>query len=96
MGRDVDVEPQSYNFVFSSDGTLSGRGDCNVIRADYTATDKKSLKIGEIASTRALCRNQERENLLVEVLDNVQGYEIDGDMLMLFTCGEVRAIFKAQ
>jgi len=96
MGCDVDAEPQSYNIVFSSDGTMSGRGDCNVIRADYTAAGKASLKIGEIASTRALCRNQERENLFVDVLGNAQGYEIDGDMLMLFTEGEVRAIFKAR
>ena len=94
-GNDVAFDAQSFNIHFADDGTLSGIGACNRFNAPYSATEKRAINIGTIASTRRLCPNIEAEQSMFRELDDAAFYEIDGPMLLLLKDGEIRAIFKA-
>lgn len=96
MGRDVDKAADSYNLLFSADGNISGVGDCNRLMGSYKTDDKRTLKMGQLASTRMMCHDQQSEDEFMQMLSRVTHYEMDGDMMLLLSDGELVAIFKAQ
>lgn len=95
-GNDVSFADSLFNVTFGSDGRLSGIGACNRFTAEWSATEKRALDVGTIASTRMFCPDADSEQTMFAELDGATHYEIDADMLLLLNNGEIRAIFKAQ
>lgn len=96
MSGDLSIEPDQFVFAFGKDGRFSGVGACNRMMGSYTATEKGGMTFGEdIASTRMMCPDIELESKFSQILSATTHYEIDGDMLMLLSNGEVQAVFKA-
>ena len=95
MGLDVDKAADSYNLLFSTDGKVSGGGDCNRLMGSYKTDDKRALDFGALASTRMMCPDQQSEDEFMDMLGRVTHYEMDGDMMLLLSHGELVAIFKA-
>ena len=96
MGRDVKAEGDSYTLLFNEDGTVSGKGDCNILTAIFKTTEKRALDISQLGSTRRLCPDAEGEQAYFDMLDKVTHYEMDGDMMILLSDGTLVAIMKAQ
>ena len=53
------------------------------------------MKFSNVASTRMLCREADLESQFAQILDRTTHYEIDGEMLMLLSNGEMQAVLKA-
>ena len=71
MAKDVVTEEDSYRLTFKSDGTIVGKGDCNVLSATFQTTPSRSLEIKNLGSTRRLCKNFEQENAFMDMLESV-------------------------
>ena len=96
MGTDVDAADNQFVFQFSADGRFSGVGACNRMMADYSTTATGAISFGELAGTRMMCPRSDLETKFSKIIGQATHYEIDGDMLLLLSNGELQAIFKAQ
>ena len=86
----------NYRLVFQKDeARFGGVGDCNSIMGNYTVSDKGRIVLNSVASTRAMCPEQEREDRYIRDLEKVDSYRIDGDMLMLMRDGELLMVMEA-
>ena len=95
MERELNISPEQFVFTFGKDGAFGGVGACNRMMGDYTVTEKGGMTFGGVASTRRMCPDAELETRFAQVLESTTHYEIDGDMLLLLSKGELRAILKA-
>ena len=84
MERDLQITPEQFLFTFSVDGKFSGQ-----------STERGGMKFSNVASTRMLCREADLESQFTQILDRTTHYEIDGEMLMLLSNGEMQAVLKA-
>ena len=89
------IAPEDFIFTFDADGHFGGKGACNRMMGSYTTTDKGGITFGNVASTRMMCPNVDLEAELSKILEDATHYEIDGDMLMLLSNGEMQAVFQA-
>ena len=95
--RKGDGKPFVGTVVFGEDGRLSGLGACNRFMGSYQTTETGGLTVGQnMASTRMFCPDLDREQAFGDVLSGATHYEVDGDMLMLLTDGELRAVLQAR
>ena len=90
-----NAKPEDFIFTFDADGHFGGKGACNRMMGSYTTTDKGGITFGNVASTRMMCPNVDLEAELSKILEDATHYEIDGDMLMLLSNGEMQAVFQA-
>lgn len=95
MAKDVVAEDDSFRLTFRSDGTIVGKGDCNVLSATYSMSASRELKISNLGSTRRLCKNYEQENEFMDMLEGVTHYEMDADHMLFLSNGTLVAILKA-
>ena len=95
MGQDIHPKDDQFVFTFSADGNFSGLGACNRMMASYTSSDKGALQIGPLAGTRRMCPDQALEAEFTKIASRITHYEVDGNMLMLLSNGEVHAILQA-
>ena len=95
---DGDANPafaEDDTFVFSLDGkSITGVGACNRFFGGYELSQPNGFELGMMGMTRMACPNMELEDAFVQMLDEVDAYAIEGDMLMLLCRGEKRAEFK--
>jgi heat shock protein HslJ len=63
---------------------------------EYHITEQGEMKFLNVASTRRMCREAELESQFLTILGRTTHYEIDGDMLMLLSNGEVQIILQAK
>ena len=96
MGTDIEVADDQFVFQFSADGRFSGVGACNRMMADYSVTEKRAISFGELAGTRMMCPKVNLEAQFTKILGQATHYEIDGDMLLLLSNGELQALLKAK
>jgi len=71
--------------VFDSSGKMAGSAGCNRYFAGYTANGT-SMTISGIGSTRMMCPEQDvmnQESAYLAALESVQGYQINGNTLVL-------------
>lgn len=73
-----------------------GTGACNRFFGTFRLGEKRALTIGDMGSTRMMCPDIETESAFFEALLSVTHYDMDGPMLMLFSNGELSAIFQAR
>ena len=95
MAKDVVAEEDSFRLTFMSNGTIAGKGDCNVLSATYSMSASRELKISNLGSTRKLCKNFEQENAFMDMLEGVTHYEMDADHMLLLSNGTLVAILRA-
>ena len=95
MERELNISPEQFVFTFSKDGAFGGVGACNRMMGDYTVTEKGGMTFGGVVSTRRMCPDAELETRFAQVLESTTHYEIDGDMLLLLSKGELRSVLKA-
>ena len=95
MAKDVVAEDDSFRLTFMSNGTIAGKGDCNVLTATYSMSASRELKISNLGSTRRLCKNYEQENEFMDMLEGVTHYEMDADHMLFLSNGTLVAILKA-
>ncbi len=96
MAKDIVAEGDSYTLTFMNNGTVAGKGDCNMISATYTTTASRELRITNLGSTRQLCRNFELENQYMDMLEAITHYEMDADHMLLLKNGTLVGIMKAK
>ncbi len=75
---------------------LYGIGACNRYLGSYTLGENRALTISDLATTRMMCPDIETEDAYFEALRSVTHYDMDGPMLLLFSNGDLKAIFQAK
>lgn len=95
MERDLQIGADQFLFTFDAEGRFAGKGACNRMMGGYTTTEKGEMKFSGVASTRMMCPDVDLEGELGQILDRTTHYEIDGDMLLLLSNGEMQAVFQA-
>lgn len=95
MGRDLGIDKDKFVFTFSEDGQFGGTGACNRLFGEYKSDAKGALSFGPIASTRMMCPDANLETEFSAALSRATHYEVDGNLLMIFSNGEVQAILRA-
>lgn len=95
MARDITPEDHNYTLILRSNGTATGKGNCNVFTATYRMTSSRELSISNIGSTRRLCPNHEAENAFFDLLESVTHYEMDADIMLLLSNGTLVGMMKA-
>ena len=95
MAKDVTPTDDCYTIQFRSNGTATGKGDCNVFTATYRMTSSRELSISDIGSTRRYCPDHESENAFFDLLERVTHYEMDADIMLLLSNGTLVGMMKA-
>lgn len=95
MNHDLQISAEQFTFTFAADGEFSGMGACNRIFGKYTISDKRDMTFSDMASTKRMCPDAELEAAFHNILSQTTHYEIDGDMLMLLSNGDMQAVLKA-
>lgn len=95
MNHDLQISAEQFTFTFAADGEFSGMGACNRIFGKYTISDKRDMTFSDMASTKRMCPDAELEAAFHKILSQTTHYEIDGDMLMLLSNGDMQAVLKA-
>ena len=96
MGKDLALDNDKFVFTFSADGEFAGTGACNHIFGAYKSNDSRALSFENIASTRRMCPDANLETEFSAVLSRATHYEVDGNILMILSNGEVQAILMAK
>lgn len=94
-GKAFDAKGDSYTLKFEDNNAISGKGDCNRLMGGYTVSDKGVLDLSKMGSTRMMCPDQATESKFLQLLAAVDGFAIDGNLLMLLKNGEVQFTLKA-
>ena len=96
MGKDLALGNDKFVFTFSADGEFAGTGACNHIFGAYKSNDSRALSFENIALTRRMCPDANLETEFSAVLSRATHYEVDGNVLMILSNGEVQAILMAK
>jgi heat shock protein HslJ len=94
MNHDLKITAEQFTFTFLADGVFAGTGGCNQINAQYTKGEKGELTFSNLVSTKMMCPDIELESTFNQILEGTTHYEMDGEMLMLFSNGEMQAVLK--
>jgi len=82
----VVPNPENYTLTLMSDGTLSIKADCNMVSGGYTLNgDSLTIELGP--STMAFCGEQSLDLLYLEMLDQVEGFTVENNQLLLSVGG---------
>lgn len=86
--------PQNYTITFNTDGTLTGKADCNNFTGTYSQQNGFSIKLG--ASTMAFCGEQSLDQQYLQLLGSVAagGPDGAGGLALETAGGEQRMLFK--
>ena len=75
--------------------TFSGNTGCNAMRGPLLADKSGAIKLGPVESMRTKrCANAEKEKKILEMLDCVSRYRIEGKQLVLFCDEKPRLLFE--
>lgn len=94
-GRDIAPEGELFTLRFTAVGDLQGMAACNRLMGRYSRGEGRELAITSLATTRRLCPDK-REGELLEALERVTHYDMDGPMLLLLSEGSLVAIFQSR
>lgn len=96
-GRMVNPDGDSFTLNFAADNTVSGKGDCNRLSGTYQSDkDTGKLTFGPMASTRMMCPNQAQEDVFVRLVNTIDSYKIEKNLLLLFSNGELKMVFDSK
>lgn len=94
MGQDYSFDKDKFVFTFNA-GNFSGVGACNRMMGEFTSSTTGALKFQNLASTKMMCPNADLETKLAQILDGATHYEVDGNLLLILSNGEMQAVFQA-
>jgi len=86
--------PENYTITFNTDGTLTGKADCNTFTGTYAQENGFTITLG--ASSRALCGEGSLDQQYLQLLGNVAagGPDGAGGFALETAGGEQRMLFK--
>ena len=96
---DENVQPEEDKFTIQfleEENRFAGVGDCNRLTGVFQLNDKREVRFDQMGMTRMMCPNQEAEDRFVEMINKVDNYDIDGNMLLLFEGKTLLAVFQAK
>ena len=87
-------DPQDYTITFRTDGSLSGKADCNTFSGTYSQASGFSITIGAV--TTAACGEGSLDQQYLELLSAVVagGPDGQGNLALKNAGGEKRMLFK--
>jgi len=87
------AKPQDYTITFRTDGSLSGKADCNTFSGTYSQASGFSITIG--ATTMAACAEGSLDQQYLELLSAVVagGPDGQGNLALENAGGEKRMLF---
>jgi heat shock protein HslJ len=86
--------PENYTITFNTDGTLTGKADCNNFNGTYSQDNGFSIKLG--ASTMAYCGENSLDQQYLTFLSSVAagGPDGTGNLALENAGGEQRMLLK--
>lgn len=86
--------PQNYTITFNTDGTLTGKADCNNFTGTYSQQNGFTIQLG--ASTMAFCGEASMDQQYLQLLGSVAagGPDGQGNLALETAGGEQRMLFK--
>lgn len=97
LGGKAVVAGEGYKITLDeAENRYSGVGDCNRITGSFSLSLDNQLKFGMGATTRMFCPNQSQEDRFLEMLQQVDHYKIDRDLLLLLRNTDILAIMQAR
>jgi heat shock protein HslJ len=86
--------PENYTIIFRTDGTFTGKADCNNISGTYSTASGFTIKLGP--STMAYCGETSLDQQYVQLLSSVAagGPDGSGGLALETAGGEQRMEFK--
>jgi len=86
--------PENYTIIFKTDGTFTGKADCNNISGTYSTASGFTIKIGP--STMAYCGETSLDQQYIQLLSSVAagGPDGSGGLALETAGGEQRMEFK--
>lgn len=93
-GQGVVPDPENYTILFNTDGTYSGKADCNQMNGSYTVSGS-NLTITPGAMTLAACPEGSMDTLYLAGLAATKSYAISGTELTLTLADEGTMTFNA-
>lgn len=87
-------DPRNYTITFNTDGTFTGKADCNNIAGTYSQTNGFSIKLGP--STMAYCGEKSLDTQYLQLLGSVAagGPDGAGGLALETAGGEQRMLFE--
>lgn len=90
----ITSEEDAFTLEFNAADTLvAGHTNCNRFFGPYELKEK-SLRFGTLGMTRMACPEMQYEDYFVRMLDQVNGFEIQGSELKLLAGDQVVAEFQ--
>jgi heat shock protein HslJ len=91
---DTVPSPENYTITFNSDGTLTGKADCNNFAGTYSQESGFTIKLGP--STMAFCGEASLDQKYLQLLGSVAagGPDGQGNLALETAGGEQRMLFK--
>jgi heat shock protein HslJ len=86
--------PANYTIIFNTDGTLTGKADCNSFTGIWSQENGFTIKLG--ASTMAFCGEASLDQQFLHLLSNVAagGPDGAGNLALETAGGAERMLFK--
>jgi heat shock protein HslJ len=92
--QSVVPDPENYTITFNTDGTFSGKADCNQVSGDYT-TSGSDLTITPGPTTMMACPEGSLDGLFLEGIGKASSYTISGSDLTITDSDEGTMQFVA-
>lgn len=88
------ANPANYTIMFNTDGTLTGKADCNTFTGVYSQDSGFSISLG--ATTMAACGDASLDQKYLQLLGSVAagGPDGQGNLALETAGGSQRMLFK--
>ena len=97
QGAPNEAFADADTFWFALDGEgIIGVGACNRFFGGYMLNEEEGFRVGGMGMTRMACPNMDLEDQFVRVFEEMDGYEISGNVLTLKKGEEVVAKFAGE
>ena len=97
QGATNEAFADADTFWFALDGEgIIGVGACNRFFGGYMLNEEEGFRVGGMGMTRMACPNMDLEDQFVRVFEEMDGYEISGNVLTLKKGEEVVAKFAGE
>lgn len=97
QGATNEAFADADTFWFALDGEgIIGVGACNRFFGGYMLSEEEGFRVGGMGMTRMACHNMELEDQFVRIFEDMDGYEINGNVLTLKKGADVVAKFEGE
>ena len=86
--------PETFQVTFQEDETFSATTDCNAVSGTFEIYDDRLL-FGPFAMTKRACPGATQQDIFVSALGEMNSYEVEGDVLMLYGDDGITMTFQA-